>query len=261
MPLDKEFWKKLSFSDDNFPDIMCPVCNKGYLKPIKDGLIKEETKDSINARDDIDWEHQWINFRFSQILKCNSTKCNDIITCLGSSHIEEDMDYTGQYWKSTYNEYYEPLYFYPSLHIINIGSNYPKELSNELITSFSHFFSDLASCANKLRVCVEILMDELRINKTELKSGKRRGLTLHSRILKYKTVNADVADYLLAIKWIGNSGSHFDDLDKADILDAYQLLDFSLKKIYDNETREIKKLTKEINKKRAPRSKGKGKAN
>jgi hypothetical protein len=48
--------------------------------------------------------------------------------------------------------------------------------------------------------------------------------------------------------------AYIDNLTKDDILDAFNLLDYSLTKLYDTKEKEIKKLTKEINKKRAPLS-------
>lgn len=35
------------------------------------------------------------------------------------------------------------------------------------------------SCANKIRICIEVLMDEMKIKKTSIDNGKRRMLTLH----------------------------------------------------------------------------------
>jgi hypothetical protein len=256
MAIDKEYWKKLSLSERNLPEIVCPTCCKGHLHYKKDHLVKKETKVSEADRRNDDWEPFWIRYNFSALLKCNNLKCGEAVTCLGDGRVEEDMlyDEVKDYWESIYYDIFYPVYFYSSLHIISISESYHKELADKLIDSFSHFFSDLTSCANKIRGCIEILMDKLNINKTKIVSGKRKDLTLHARILLYKTQNPAVADYLLAIKWIGNFGSHLEDLTKDDILDAYQILDFSLRKIYDKETKEIIKLSKEINKRKAPRS-------
>ena len=257
MAIDKEYWKKMYLVKGNFPDLVCPFCNKGHLKPTKDGFKSDETKGSWEARDHDDWDPMWIEYRFSLMLKCNYDKCKDVVVCVGKGFNEPDMEYdsVADRWDQVFKPYYEPLFFYPALRIIPLRVSYSKELTEELTASFSHFFSDLTSCANKIRICIEILMDELNIKKSEIKGGKRRGISLHSRILEYKTQNAEVADYLLAIKWIGNSGSHYDKLSKDDILDAYTLLDYSLNKIHDNDAKEIKKLSKEINKRKAPRSK------
>lgn len=259
MKLDKEYWKTLTFTPHQFPEINCPVCKKGHLIFGKEKFNSDETKDSLFDRNNEEWEPYWIRYVFTAIFYCSNIKCGEKITCLGKGRVEESMIFNKSldYWEETYTEVYTPLFFFPSLTIIPISKDYPIELTDQLISSFSHFFSDLTSCANKIRGCIEVLMDKLNVNKTEIRSGKRKKRSLHDRILAYKVQNSTVADHLLAIKWIGNFGSHVDDVTKDDILDAYQLLDYSLSIIFDNETKEIVKLTKHINKRKAPRSKTK----
>ena len=58
-------------------------------------------------------------------------------------------------------------------------------------------------------MCIEILLDNLKVPKTELsKKSKRKRLTLHSRIEKLSETHPNIEKHLLAIKWIGNDGSH-----------------------------------------------------
>lgn len=258
--IEKEYWKNFQFTENKFPQIICPSCKKGHLKIVKNSLNTGEISDSRENREHPDWEPDWIEYRFSVSLKCDNANCRDNVVCIGngSNNQYTEYDYFEKITHSAYQQYYKPLYFLPPLNIIELDDNYPKDLKRELINSFSHFFSDFTACANKIRVCVEILMNDLKVKKTENFKGKRQRLTLHNRIISFKSINSDVADYLLAIKWIGNSGSHnFGSLNNEDILDAYNLLDFSLKKIYNNPESALKKLTKKINKKRAPLSKRK----
>jgi len=102
-------------------------------------------------------------------------------------------------------------------------------------------------------------MDEQSINKTIIVRHKRRILSLHERIELFKLRFPEIGNSLLAIKWIGNSGSHYDTLTQDDVLDAYTLLDFSLSKLYNNQEQVIKKLAKDINKKKAPLSRKRSK--
>jgi len=253
MTIDKKYWKDLVFVKGNFPDIKCPTCDKGHLRPIMESFNCEETFESNQLRENDDWDPMMVDYRFVLLLKCTNTDCLDINSCIGIGYNDQVTEFD-KYYQECSNVIipnYYPLYFIPSIKIIPVNDLYPEKIKIELTNSFSHFFSDLSSCANKIRVCTEILMDELKIKKTEIQKTKRRSIPLHSRILNYKKINPEVADYLLAIKWIGNSGSHVDKLTKDDVLDAYILLDHSLNKLYNNEEKKIKKLTKEINKKRA----------
>ncbi len=97
-------------------------------------------------------------------------------------------------------------------------------------------------------------MNEQGVNKTFLtRRRKRKKYTLHDRIEEFKKKNKEVADYLLAIKWIGNTGSHPGELEKEDILEAYQLLEHSLLSLYDNKEERLRKISKEINSRKGVR--------
>lgn len=262
MPIDKNYWLNLSFRKDSFPSMVCPNCNKGHLELIEKNKFIGETSRSRKERVSDDygyWDPTYIEYRFSFILKCSIGNCEDTTLCIGKGSQEP---YNEQYFENgierfeqRFEHYFNPIYFLPSLKIIPLKKEYPKSINNELENSFSMFFADVASCANKIRICIEILMDELKVKKTNLKSGKRISLSLNSRINEFKKKNPEVGEFLLAIKWIGNSGSHYDQLTKNDILDAYCLLEHSLNLLYDNQNLVLKKLSSKINKKKAPLSK------
>ncbi|AVR45432.1 hypothetical protein C7S20_09200 [Christiangramia fulva] len=84
-----------------------------------------------------------------------------------------------------------------------------------------------------------------------MNNGKRKPISLHKRILIFD--NKELTDLLIAIKWIGNTGSHLGDLETIDILEAYKLLEFALNRLYANPEKEIKKITKDINKRKGTR--------
>jgi hypothetical protein len=96
-------------------------------------------------------------------------------------------------------------------------------------------------------------MDSKKIAKSYLDGNKRKEYKLHNRIELFKTSNPEEADSLMAIKWIGNSGSHKSDvLTKDDILDGFEILDHVTTKLYETESKKIKKLREQINKRRKP---------
>ena len=261
MKIDKDYWKNFALVEENVLTILCPTCSKGHLRPMDKGLKREETSSSKDAKSDPSWDPEWLHYRFTLMFQCNQNKCAETVVCIGDGFVNTIQMYDEQYgnYDAGYEESYNPKYFYPPLKIIPIIDEYPKLLVKELNNSFSHFFSDLTSCANKIRICVELLMDEQGINKTIITKHKRRPLSLHDRIELFRLRFPEIGNSLLAIKWIGNSGSHYDTLTKDDILDAYILLDFSLSKLYDHREKAIKKLAKEINKKKAPLSRKRSK--
>jgi hypothetical protein len=72
---------------------------------------------------------------------------------------------------------------------------------------------------------------------------------LHARILRYSKKHAEVGQHLLAIKWLGNSGSHSDDLRAQDALDGFELLEHALEEVYELKSAKLKKLAATIIKK------------
>lgn len=83
------------------------------------------------------------------------------------------------------------------------------------------------AAANKIRIAIEYLLSN--IHATE---GKK----LHSRIeaaYKDKKISTNLRDLLLAIKWLGNDGSHANiTLSTDDILFAYSMIEKAFEEIY-----------------------------
>ena len=181
----------------------------------------------------------------------------DFIAFLGDGsldHVHYYNNYQDEYIED-YNEVFYPLYFNPPLNIFQINEKCPEDIKNEIIDSFKLFWNDLPSCANKIRTSLEMLMNQQKVKKTFIQRGTRKNLSLHKRIEEFKNTKPEIADFLLAIKWIGNSGSHVGKLEKVDVLDAYELLEHSLNKLFDDKEAELKKKTIEINKRRGTRKK------
>lgn len=171
----------------------------------------------------------------------------------------EFYDKYKEIWKDDLFQTYSPLFFYPCLQIINISENCPIQLRRIIEQSFSLYWLDLDACANKLRIALEHLMDEKKVRKTQLtKKGKRMKFSLHKRIDTYFSQKyPELAKLLLAVKWIGNEGSHVGGLIREDLINAYELIEHALTEIYDNKIERLQKISKTINKTKKPLSKTK----
>ena len=251
-------WEHSMFKEGSKIKWPCPNCSSIALKLSKKTIIKEETLESQKAHDHPDWGPEFIQEKFAGYLKCFA--CNDVIMFTGDSHLEPEMesepgdDRPQEIWKRWYN----PTFFEPPLHFFALKEIYPEDVRIEILSSFKLFWCDLSSSANKIRVALEILMNEQGINKTYLtKNSKRRKYNLHQRIEKFETENKKVADFLLAIKWIGNTGSHLGGLTHVDVLEAYQLLEHTLLSLYDNKEEKLRKISKEINSRKGVRKRKK----
>jgi hypothetical protein len=134
---------------------------------------------------------------------------------------------------------YRPQYFYPAPHLILVPGRYPKSVQKEILSSFPLYWMDMGACANKLRIALERLMDEMGVSVG----------SLHARIKTYgKTVNSQLKGKLEAVKWLGNHGSHTGELKERDLLDAYRIIDDALTDIYpDSAFRTTDQIATEIN--------------
>ena len=246
-------WLKSSFSKEKVPNWNCPLCNKGILKIDPKQFHFKETELSSSWHTDDDWEPEFIKYRFHGALKCKN--CGDFISFLGRGEVDY-FHYYDTYQENDvegYKDVFYPLYFEPALNFFEIQENCPDEIKNEIKSSFALFWNDLPSCANKIRMSLEMLMNDQKVKKSYVYGGKRKNITLHKRIVEFKNKKPDIADFLLAIKWIGNTGSHIGKLEKIDVLEAYELLEHSINKLFDNTEDKLKKITKEINKRKGTR--------
>src|SRR5581483_9192460 len=93
---------------------------------------------------------------------------------------------------------------------------------------------DVASAANRLRAGVEALLDDQGVVKTSVVQRRRQRMSTHSRIERFKQVDDEAAKYLMAIKWLGNTGSHGapDDVSRGDVLDAMELFEATIERLY-----------------------------
>jgi hypothetical protein len=246
-------WLKNSFSKNQIPDWLCPSCSSGLMKIEPEQFHFEETQLSKSWHGHDNWEPEFIQYRFHGTLKCKS--CGDFVSFLGTGgvdHVHYFDEYQNDYTEQ-YNDIFYPLFFNPPLPLFKVHKNCPDDIKNEIEDSFGLFWNDLPSCANKIRTSLEMLMNQQKIKKSFLQGSKRKKMTLHRRIEEFKKVQPEIAGFLLAIKWIGNTGSHPGKLEKVDVLDAYELLEHSLNKLFDDTEGKLKKITKEINKRKGTR--------
>lgn len=102
-------------------------------------------------------------------------------------------------------------------------------------------------------MAVELLLDALRIKKLTInKHGKRMRLCLHDRIVSMKSKYPTVHNKLLAIKWLGNEGSHPGTLTRDLVFDALDIFESVLDKLYSKHPMTIEKLVHAVNLRKGP---------
>jgi hypothetical protein len=250
----RTIWKN-DFTSENIPNWICPHCSLGILEAGKTDFNIIETEASKRAKKEVEWEPEWINGNFTGILKCSSNKCAEMTIVCGEMSVAYGIAYDEMgNQEYPYSEELSPLLFVPALKIIELDANYPEIIETAIIESFKLFWIDSSSCCNKIRIVIELIMNDQKIPKITTSGKKRRKYSLHERIELFGKKSKDESEQLMAIKWIGNSGSHADEKNtKDDALDAYEILEHVLSKLYHSTTH-IVKLSKSINRRKKPNS-------
>ena len=136
--------------------------------------------------------------------------------------------------------------------IIDLHSKCPDSVSNELRAAFRLFFADAGACAGRIRVALEKLMNHLGVQRRKKGSkGKSYDLSLHQRIEIYANATPELRDQLLAIKWLGNTGSHEGQIVRDDVLSGFEVLEHVIGEILDRRAAKVKELAKQLTKKHA----------
>jgi hypothetical protein len=253
MPVKRPLWKE-PLTQKYVPNWHCPTCAGGYLKQKPASLQFAETSLSQRAHEHEDWDPDWIDYRFSVLLVCNNEKCRELVTVVGTGKV--DLVQTSDDGDTDYVEFFYPEHVSPAPNLIELPDSCPNEVKGELKQTFIACWGDLAAAGNHIRASVERLLDHLKEPKTKVgKGGKRERLSLHMRITGLARRDKDLSDSLLAVKWLGNVGSHTDELTQDDVFDALDILEVILNDLFVRHRAKVKKLVAEINKKKGPAAK------
>jgi hypothetical protein len=256
MPINRRLWKDCFV---NVPSYPCPECSDGRLSIERETLSVIETGPSLELHEHEAWDPDWIRKSFSALLRCNNPACGEIVSVGGKVSVEQD--YSDPEERDYYDLFY-PAYFYPALPIFRVPNNCPASVASELELSFSHFWTDTGASANRLRTATEALLTDRRIPRTTVNKQKKRiALTLHSRIEKFAQSNKEAAEMLMAIKWIGNSGSHDSwAMDRDSLLNGFELFEHVLELLYERRADRLKRTAADITKRKGkPATKRKAK--
>jgi len=245
---------QLPFNTEDVPNWRCPICKVGRLTVDKKSFISQETAASSAAHDYDGWEPEWVRSVFSCVFQCDNKKCGEPVSCCGSGRVETTDTHDEEYgWIQIYTEQFYPDYFFPPLNLMDIPKKCPESVINHLKGSFALFFADPGASLNGARAALEALLTDIGVKRYTTVKKKRRIIPLHHRITLIPPKYEDISDLLLAVKWLGNAGSHDgDNPSKADMHIAYDLLEHVLSEIYDEKGKNLAKVAKKVNKRKGP---------
>lgn len=235
------------FADVPSGTFICPKCKEPTLLVDESSFDKVETGYSKVARDHPDWDPDWIIWRFSFRSVCSTKNCGEVCTAAGWGQVDQRYD---DDWNPEYFKGFNIKSFWPSPDLIATPKELPTEVKELLEKSFVLFWPDPAAAANALRASLEHLLDELKVPRTKTKrAGEDYRLSLHSRIEIVAEQQPDFKVLLLALKEVGNLGSHGETVSTKDYLDALEIYVHTLEELYDNKGKRVLELALKLREK------------
>ena len=149
-----------------------------------------------------------------------------------------DPDSDDVEYEESEEESFRIEYVSPSPPLIAIPKNCPTTIKEELEKAFVASWGDFWAAANHARSCVEKLLDYLDAPEAR---------NLHCRIKNYTKRDPQCGEALLAIKYIGNAGSHADDLARELVYDAFDILEKVLNDVFARDYAPVAKSIEAIN--------------
>jgi hypothetical protein len=240
-----------SFAPGEATGWLCSRCGLGHLVLAKEHLVTIETTDSVREREDDEdgnWDPSWIEERFVALLRCNH--CNDPVTVAGTAKTEQQPP------DGEYGTLLCPTFVRPAPRVLPRSDATPAKIENLLTRCEELFWSDSAGCVSAVRAVIEAILTHQRIKRyARSKAGRRTPIALHHRIVLFGKVQPGVAEKMLAVKWVGNAGSH-DGVEpkRDDVFDAFDLLEHVLEEVYEKKSTYLAHLAKKIAKAKGPLS-------
>ncbi len=223
-----------SFIDSGSTSFPCPDCG-ALLEVTSDDIKAYETKSSEQLQKVYGASPEELDYRFTARLKCPSKQCATDVVCVGAASVDQVPveDDHGEIMNWEWMCFYSPHFFYPNLRMAKIPVNCPDTVKNRMEASFSQFFFSVNGALNELRGALEALLDALDVPRLKA-DGKR--MVLHDRIESLPAQHSSLQKLFLAMKVLGNSGTHVDDgFEKKDLLDGYQLMEAVLEAIFPSD--------------------------
>lgn len=225
----------------SYPSLPCPYCGEKHLNIDMDSIhykivnledaskiIKKEREESISSVAETFEESKFLGIlhgvlevteriferpaKFISFFQCDN--CSKTVSATGTMKIDKEENINTADIKVEY--------FSPPIPIMQLSTNLPIEISEELVQAFNHFHSDLTSSGAKLRRAIEKMCFDLDY----------REKNLHFSITAMSKDYPTEAQFLDSLKLVGNEATHADEIDEHDLLDAFEVMDY-VHRLYD----------------------------
>lgn len=247
MPIDRALWKR-PLSKNYAPAWPCPSCRDGKMRLKRETLHYEETAESRARHGEEGFDEVLIDLAFSAMLEC--VNCKDKVACCGNGGYAPDQyqDESGDL-NMDYREEFYVRYFSKAMRIFSVPAKCPKSVKRSIEKSFNVFFCDPGAASNHVRQTAEEILTNSGISAAD---AKGKFVPLGTRIVSFKTIDKDNADRVDALRWIGNFGSHPENITVNDVFNAYDILEILLEDLYVGHQKSVRNLVDKINTAKRP---------
>ena len=247
MAIDRKLWES-HLTRFHAPRWLCPRCGKGHLVLQAESVFFRPSGAAYALLDeDPEDRGNDLELRFSAMLQCDYRGCQETATVSGVGREKATHE-------SGHRELYVvlfPRFISPSPHLFTLPAAIPAPIAKLIESAFALSWGDYEACLNRVRVCLEVLLDGLRIPRSTQKAGRRNTLTLHRRVELAQAKVPITKPYLMAAKHLGNAGSHHGELTRADAFDILDLLEAVVTALY-GEHKTVNRLALKIVRNRGP---------
>lgn len=235
-----------AFSEPFCPAWTCPSCKTGTLGLIPKSLVCEETKVSKEAHSHEEWHPSWSTYDFTAWTACGHCKGQVAIAGTG----ELNQEYTGEHGEWDWVKEFKAKYWSPMPDMIDLPPTCPDDVKEAIRSAFTLHAIDRAACAGRLRVALEELMGHQGVAmKKRTAKGTFVDLNLHDRLTEYQKSEPEIGAQLMALKWLGNAGSHDSEVGSNDLLDAFEVLEDAIAEIIGQRKKRVTRLVKSLTRK------------
>lgn len=234
-----------AFFQDMQVEWPCPKCNQKTLQIIKESFVLNETHDTQKYRSEDWFEPEMDSSVFSCMARCSRKQCAEVVACSGKSGWEQGWDEERN--DREFYQWHRPFTFFPSLHPFEIPEKCPEEITEPLQASFSIFLIQPGAAANLIRISVERMLTAMGVAERN-NNGKR--ITLHRRLEMLPDLYKSFSKPLMAIKFLGNAGSHtYDEVKIQDIEAAFEIMEYVVNDLFSGRKESVEVLTKRLSEK------------
>lgn len=217
-----------------WPRPRCRICQEGCVS--WDKPITAENNQSKKLHNHPGFDPEWIAGTIHTIGRCQNDECEQVVIAVGTykvdySHNRADDGPDSEYRGPQYSEFYKLNYFHPPL-ALPLPEAVPKDVLDAIDRAVPLLFIDPSFAATALRASVELFLTGQGIL-AGTPEGNRRSLHQRIELWGKEAGNQRVAEQFLAVKWLGNQGTHEGEPHTvSDVLDGLEFIESAFHELF-----------------------------